>query len=50
LAVKALSDCGNPDNTYTIKEEECVGQPLQAPVPVTDCITRVEQRKAPGCM
>jgi dihydropyrimidine dehydrogenase (NAD+) subunit PreA len=41
-------DYGNPYNTYTIKEEECVGCNLcKLMCPVTDCITMVEQRKAP---
>ncbi|MBW4889564.1 NAD-dependent dihydropyrimidine dehydrogenase subunit PreA [Mucilaginibacter sp. HMF5004] len=41
-------DYGKPYNKYTIKEEECVGCNLcQLVCPVDDCITMVEQRKAP---
>ena len=37
---------GHPYNTYTIKEEECVGCNLCKIVcPVNDCITMEEQRK-----
>jgi dihydropyrimidine dehydrogenase (NAD+) subunit PreA len=44
-------DYGNPYNKYTIKEEECVGCNLCKLVcPVDDCITMVEQRKAPEYM
>lgn len=39
---------GNPYNMYEIKTEECVGCNLcQLICPVDDCITMVEQRKAP---
>jgi dihydropyrimidine dehydrogenase (NAD+) subunit PreA len=39
---------GKPYNTYAIKEEECVGCNLcQLVCPVDNCITMVEQRKAP---
>jgi dihydropyrimidine dehydrogenase (NAD+) subunit PreA len=41
-------DYGNPYNNYAIKEEECVGCNLcKLMCPVTDCITMIEQRKAP---
>jgi len=44
-------DYGKPYNKYTIKEEECVGCNLCKLVcPVDDCITMVEQRKAPEYM
>ncbi|WP_448697886.1 NAD-dependent dihydropyrimidine dehydrogenase subunit PreA [Mucilaginibacter sp. AW1-3] len=44
-------DYGKPYNKYTIKEEECVGCNLCKLVcPVEDCITMVEQRKAPEYM
>ncbi len=37
---------GNPYNSYTIKEAECVGYNLCKVIcPVDDCITMVEQRK-----
>ncbi len=39
---------GNPYNTYTIKEEACVGCNLRKLVcPVPDCITMEEHRVAP---
>jgi len=42
---------GKPYNKYTIKEEECVGCNLCKLVcPVDNCITMVEQRKAPEYM
>ncbi|OCX52814.1 dihydropyrimidine dehydrogenase subunit B [Mucilaginibacter sp. PPCGB 2223] len=44
-------DYGKPYNKYTIKEEECVGCNLCKLVcPVDNCITMVEQRKAPEYM
>jgi dihydropyrimidine dehydrogenase (NAD+) subunit PreA len=39
---------GNPYNTYTIKEDECVGCNLCKLVcPVAECITMEEHRVAP---